>query len=33
MEWDELNRGKHGGTVNGFKYFECPEGQGSMIKY
>lgn len=23
MEWDEEGQGKHNGTVDGFKYFEC----------
>lgn len=33
MEWEQQNRGKHNGTVNGFKYFACPEKQGSLLKY
>ena len=33
IEWDEANRGKHNGTVNGFTYFTCPDNKGSMIKY
>ncbi len=33
IEWDEANRGKHNGTVNGYTYFSCPLNQGSMLKY
>jgi len=33
IEWDEANRGKHNGTVNGYKYFACDTNKGSMIKY
>jgi dynactin complex subunit len=33
IEWDEANRGKHNGTVNGYKYFTCDTNKGSMIKY
>jgi len=33
IEWDEANRGKHNGTVNGYKYFTCDASKGSMIKY
>ena len=32
MEWDEPGRGKHDGTTNGTRHFECPQGQGSFIK-
>lgn len=32
VEWDEKNRGKHNGTVNGHQYFSVPEGQGSLLK-
>jgi len=32
IEWDDPNRGKHNGTVNGFKYFECRDGCGSLVK-
>ena len=33
LEWDEDGRGKHNGTVKGYKYFECSQNKGSMIKY
>lgn len=33
LEWDENGRGKHNGTVNGYKYFSCDEKNGSMVKY
>lgn len=33
IEWDDLNRGKHNGTVNGYQYFSCPDNMGSMVKY
>eukprot|EP01022_Parablepharisma_sp_SALTPOND_P008497 TRINITY_DN136146_c0_g1_i1.p1 TRINITY_DN136146_c0_g1~~TRINITY_DN136146_c0_g1_i1.p1 ORF type:complete len:568 (+),score=45.01 TRINITY_DN136146_c0_g1_i1:68-1705(+) len=36
VEWDNPLRGKHNGTVNGFKYFECSTSvgtSGSLIKY
>jgi dynactin complex subunit len=33
VEWDELSRGKHNGTVNGHTYFICPDRQGSLLKY
>jgi dynactin complex subunit len=23
VEWDEKERGKHNGTVNGYEYFRC----------
>lgn len=36
IEWDDQRRGKHNGTVDGVKYFEClkTEGTGaSFIRY
>ena len=33
LEWDEEGRGKHNGTVSGYKYFECKEKNGSMVKF
>lgn len=33
VEWDEVNRGKHNGTVGGHCYFTCPELQGSLLKF
>jgi len=32
VEWDNPERGKHNGTVNGYKYFECSKTGGSLIK-
>src|SRR5690554_2748909 len=41
VEWDDENRGKHNGTVNGLnvlhslilghQYFNCEEGKGSLV--
>lgn len=33
VEWDEPQRGKHNGTVNGYVYFTCGDLQGSIVKY
>ena len=33
IEWEEVNRGKHDGTVNGHQYFKCAKNQGSLLKY
>ncbi|KAK9454468.1 hypothetical protein V1511DRAFT_502092 [Dipodascopsis uninucleata] len=33
IEWDDPSRGKHSGSLNGIKYFECRvPGSGSFIK-
>lgn len=32
VEWDRAGRGKHDGTVEGVKYFECEMGRGSLVK-
>ncbi|PXF49949.1 Tubulin-specific chaperone E [Gracilariopsis chorda] len=32
IEWDRAERGKHNGTVDGVKYFECENESGSLIK-
>eukprot|EP00826_Nyctotherus_ovalis_P006925 TRINITY_DN11691_c0_g1_i1.p1 TRINITY_DN11691_c0_g1~~TRINITY_DN11691_c0_g1_i1.p1 ORF type:complete len:563 (-),score=141.12 TRINITY_DN11691_c0_g1_i1:75-1763(-) len=33
IEWDNPSKGKHNGTVNGFKYFDCAsETGGSLIR-
>ena len=34
LEWDDPGRGKHDGTANGFKYFECQfaKGAGTFVR-
>lgn len=33
VRWDDPTRGKHNGTVNQHKYFECEDGAGSLLRY
>ncbi len=31
VEWDEIGRGKHDGTLDGVRYFSCSPLQGSFV--